>query len=82
MFSPIALQEFDEANHRHFVRTLTDEELVKAGKRLRILCGDVVTTTPCAFDQQLKICRDEYRRRERVKRKRRDAWPGKIICVH
>jgi hypothetical protein len=61
MSSPIALQAFDERKYREFLRTLSDEELIKAGKRLRVLCGDVVTTTPCVFDQELKICREEYR---------------------
>jgi hypothetical protein len=63
MSSPIALQAFDERKYREFLRTLSDEELIKAGKRLRVLCGDVVTTTPCVFDQELKIFREEYRRR-------------------
>ena len=39
--------------------------LIKEGKKLRWLSGDgkIVTTMPSAFDEQLKICRDEYRRR-------------------
>jgi hypothetical protein len=63
MSDPIGLREFNEAAYRNFIRTLSDEELIKAGKRLRILCGDVVTATPSTFDRQLKICREEYRRR-------------------
>ena len=63
MSTPIALVEFNEDDYRKFIRTLSDEELIKAGKRLRVLSGDVVTTNPCAFDRQLKICREEYRRR-------------------
>jgi hypothetical protein len=63
MSDAIGLREFDEAAYRKFIRTLSDEELIKAGKRLRILCGDVVTPTPSTFDRQLKICREEYRRR-------------------
>jgi hypothetical protein len=63
MSGPIALREFSEDEYRKFIRTLSDEELIKAGKRLRILCGDVVTPMPSPFDQQLKICREEYRRR-------------------
>ena len=63
MFSAIALEEFDEAKYREFIRTLTDEELVKTGKQLRILCGDVVTPIVSVFDRELKICREEYRRR-------------------
>ena len=63
MSSPIAFREFNEDEYRRFARTLSDEELIKAGKRLRSLCGDVVLTTPSAFQIQLKICREEYRRR-------------------
>lgn len=63
MSSAIGLREFSEDEYRKFVQTLSDKELITAGKRLRILCGDVVTPTPSAFDRQLKICRDEYRRR-------------------
>jgi len=63
MSDPIGLREFNEAAYRKFIRTLSDEELIKAGKRLRILCSDVVTPTPSTFDRQLKICREEYRRR-------------------
>jgi hypothetical protein len=63
MSDAIDLREFNEAAYRKFVRTLSDEELIKAGKRLRILCGEVVTPNPCTFDTHLKICREEYRRR-------------------
>ena len=65
MFSPIALEEFDEQKYRNFVRTLSDEALIKEGKQLRRLSGDgkIVSTMPSAFDAQLKICREEYRRR-------------------
>jgi hypothetical protein len=62
MSSPIAFCEFSEDDYRKFVRTLSDEELIKAGKRLRTLCGNVALTTPSAFQKQLKICREEYRR--------------------
>jgi hypothetical protein len=60
VFSPIALQEFDAQKYREFVRTLSDEALIKEGKQMRWLSGDgkIVTTTPSAFDEQLKICRD------------------------
>ncbi len=61
MSSPIGFREFSEDEHRKFIRTLSDQELIKAGKRLRILCGNVVLTT--TFDRQLKLCREEYRRR-------------------
>ena len=63
MSSPIGFREFNEDDYRKFIRTLSDEELIKAGKRLRILCGDVVVPIPSGFDKQLKICREEYRRR-------------------
>ena len=46
--APIAFQEFDAQKYREFVRTLSDEALIKEGS---------------AFDEQLKICREEYRRR-------------------
>jgi DNA polymerase II small subunit/DNA polymerase delta subunit B len=59
MSSPIGFREFNEDEYRKFIRTLSDEELLEAGKRLRILCGDVVTTTLSAFDRQLEICREE-----------------------
>jgi hypothetical protein len=62
MSSPIGFREFSEHDYRKFIRTLSDEELVKAGKRLSILCGDVFTPTLSTFDRQLKICREEYRR--------------------
>ena len=63
MSSPIGFREFSEDDYRKFIQTLSDEELVKAVKRLRILCGDVVTPTPSTFERQLEICRKEYRRR-------------------
>jgi hypothetical protein len=63
MSSPIGFREFNEDEYRKFIRTLSDVELIKAGKRLRILSGDVVTPMPSTFDRQLKICREEYRRR-------------------
>ena len=57
------------ANHRHgnskraVNRSRNRVEFDDSGKQLRILCGDVVTPTPSTFDTQLKICREEYRRR-------------------
>jgi hypothetical protein len=65
VFNPIALQEFDELKYREFLRTLSDESLIREGKQLRWLSGDgkIVSTTPSAFDAQLKLCREEYRRR-------------------
>jgi len=51
MFSPIALQGFDEQKYREFLRTLSDDELIRTGKELRWLSGDgkIVSTTPSAF---------------------------------
>ncbi|HEX3445857.1 MAG TPA: hypothetical protein VHS80_14160 [Chthoniobacterales bacterium] len=63
MSSAIGFREFSEDDYRKFVRTLSGEELIKAGKQLRGLCGHVVTPIPSTFDLQLKICREEYRRR-------------------
>ena len=64
MSSPIGFREFSEDEYRKFIRTLSDQELIKAGKQLRMLCGDVVRATRTTFDRQLKICREEYRRRD------------------
>jgi len=63
MSSPIGFREFSEDKYLKFVRALSNEELIKAGRRLRMLCGDVVTATPSAFDRQLNICREQSRRR-------------------
>jgi hypothetical protein len=65
VFSPIAFQEFDAPKYREFVQTLSDEALMREGKQMRWLSGDdkIVTTTPSAFAEQLKICRAEWRRR-------------------
>jgi hypothetical protein len=63
--SPSALQEFGAQKYRELVRTLSDEALIREGKKMRWLSGDgkIVSTMPSAFDEQLKICREEYRRR-------------------
>jgi hypothetical protein len=37
---PIGFREFSEDEYRKFIRTLSDEELIKAGQRVRIFCGD------------------------------------------
>jgi hypothetical protein len=50
MSSAIGFREFSEEDYRKFIRTLSEEELIKAGKRLRISCGDVVTPTPGCLD--------------------------------
>jgi len=67
LYSPIAFQEFDAWKHREFVQTLSDEALIKEGKHLRWLSGDgkIVSTMPSVFDERLKICREEWRRRYR-----------------
>jgi hypothetical protein len=36
MSSPIAFREFSEDEYRKFIQTLSDEELLKAGKRLAV----------------------------------------------
>jgi hypothetical protein len=65
VFSPIGFQEFDAQKYREFVRTLSDEALIREGKQLRRLSGDgkIVSTTVSVFDQKLGICRVEWRRR-------------------
>ena len=50
MSDPIGLRELNKTAYRKFIRTLSDEELIKAGKQLRMLCCDVVTPTPSTFD--------------------------------
>jgi len=57
VFSPIAFQEFDVQKYREFVRTLSDEALIKEGKQVRWLSGEgkIVSPMPSAFDEQLKI---------------------------
>ena len=64
MFSPIAFQKFDAQKYREFVRTLSDEALIREGKQMRWLSGDgkIVSTMPCAFYEQLKFCGEEWRR--------------------
>jgi hypothetical protein len=65
MSSAIGFREFSEEDYRKFVQTLSDDELIKTGKHLRWLSGDgkIVSTMPSAFAEQLKICREEWRRR-------------------
>jgi hypothetical protein len=65
LYSAIALQEFDAQKYREFLRTVSDEELIRERKQVRRLSGDgkIVSTMPSAFDAQLKICREEHRRR-------------------
>ena len=59
MNSPIALRQFDEEEYRNRVRSLSDDELIREGKKLRSLCGNVISAgPPCVFDQQLRICRE------------------------
>lgn len=63
MSRPIAVRRFDPDEYREHVRTLSDEELITEGKIARKLFGGVITTVPCAFEQQWRLCREEYRRR-------------------
>jgi hypothetical protein len=51
---------FDPDEYRKFIQTLSDEDLVKEGKTARNLFGGVISTIPCAFEQQWKICREEW----------------------
>jgi len=66
LHSPIALEEFDEQKYRTFVRTISDEALIKEGKQVRWLSGDgkIVSMMPSAFDEQLKTRKEQYRRRQ------------------
>ena len=50
-------KNFDAQRYREFVRTLSDEALIKEGKQMPWLSGDgkIVSTMPSAFDEQLKI---------------------------
>jgi len=61
----ISFRDSDLSEYRKSVQAMSDEELIKEGKKMRWLSGDgkIVSTTPSAFDAQLKICREEYRRR-------------------
>jgi len=54
---------FDDEEYRNRVRQFSDEDLIKMGRKLRSLVGNVVSVTPCVFRIELKICREEYRRR-------------------
>jgi len=69
LHSPIAFQRFDAEKYREFVRTLSDEALIREGKQLRRLSGDgkIVSTTVSVFDQKLKICREEFTRRRETR---------------
>ena len=49
MFSPIAFREFDEDEYRRFIQTLSDEELITAGKRLRSLRAE------CRIDDSERV---------------------------
>ena len=42
MSNPIGLREFNEAAYRKFIRTLSDEELIKGGKALRICAATLL----------------------------------------
>ena len=62
---PLAIGSFNLDEYGKSVRTLSDEDLIKEGKKMRWLSGDgkIVSTMPCAFCEQLKVCRQEWRRR-------------------
>jgi hypothetical protein len=65
VLSPISFQKFDQQKYCDFVRTLSDGALIKEGKKMRWLSGNgkIVSPFPSVFDEQLKICRAEWRRR-------------------
>lgn len=55
MNNPVALREFDKEEYRKPVRSLSDADLVKGGKKLRRPVGNVVSAgPPCVFDFQLR----------------------------
>jgi hypothetical protein len=45
MSSPIGFREFSENDYRKFIQTLSDEELIKAGKQLRICVAMLLSKT-------------------------------------
>jgi predicted transcriptional regulator len=61
----IAIGTFNLNEYRHSIQALSDEDLIKEGKTMCWLSGDgkIVSMTPCAFYEQLKVCREEYQRR-------------------
>jgi hypothetical protein len=65
----IAFRDSDLSEYRKSIQSMSDEELIKEGKTMRWLSGDgkIVTTMPSAFDEQLKVCREEWRRRKQRK---------------
>jgi hypothetical protein len=65
----IAFRDSDLSEYRKSIQSMSDEELIKEGKTMRWLSGDgkSVTTMPSAFDEQLKVCREEWRRRKQRK---------------
>ena len=60
-----AFRQFDLDEYRKSVQAMSDEQLIKEGKTMKRLSGDgkIVSVTPCAFDEQLRICCEEWRRR-------------------
>jgi hypothetical protein len=54
LYSPIALQEFDEQKYREFLRIESDEELIKKASNVGALSGDgkIVSTMPCAISSE------------------------------
>jgi hypothetical protein len=50
---PCSAPSLDAQKYREFVRTLSDEALIKEGKQVRWLSGDgkIVSTVPSAFDE-------------------------------
>jgi hypothetical protein len=62
---PIAIASFNLEEYRQYFQALSDDDVIKESKKLRWLSGDgrIVSTIACAFYEQLKICREEDRRR-------------------
>jgi hypothetical protein len=57
---------FEAQEYRELVKKMSDDELIREGKRLRSLSGDgkiVSAGPPSVFDQQLTFCREEWRTR-------------------
>ena len=53
----VAVRRFDLDESRKSVQAMSDEDLIKEGKKMRWLSGDrkIVSTMPCAFYEQLKF---------------------------
>jgi len=60
----ISLRPFEIEEYRKRVREMTDAQLLAEGKVLRnLVYPKTVSSRPSAFELQLDICREEWRRR-------------------